>query len=221
MIKNQKQQGQQGLPIFQGLSREGAEYLQSHAFLAMGMVPETAKEDDRTVDCLFFSGADVARVDYWTGEPYTLRFDSKGADLSLLNNNAPVLDSHSTWEGCAGQIGKVERAWEDGGKYFATLRFSKRADPKCEGIWVDIRDGILTKFSMGVELVETVDERDKSGKLLTRMATKWRPFEISVVSVPADFSTTTLSAERGAPPIIDKSVLRRRVEIDVLRASRV
>jgi hypothetical protein len=197
------------------VSKERAEYLQAHAFLAMGMMPESVKEEDRTVDCLFFSGADIARVDYWTGDPYMLRFDPKGADLSLLNNGAPVLDSHSRWDGCAGQMGKVERAWEDGGKYYATLRFSKRADPKCEGMWTDIKDGILSKFSMGVELLETVEKRDAAGKLETKTATSWRPFEISVVSVPADFATTTLAADRRPAPSPRLQQLER--EIDILR----
>lgn len=162
-------------------------------FLAMGMMPESVKEDERTVDCLWFSGADVSRVDWWTGEQYMLAFDPAGADLSLLNNGAPVLDDHSKWDGCAGQMGKVERAWEDGGKYYATLRFSKR--PECDGMWTDIRDGILTKFSMGVELLETTEQRDKAGKLVLKTATKWRPFELSVTPIPADFNTTTLASE--------------------------
>lgn len=187
------------------------EYLQTHAFLGMAAQPGTLKEAERTVDCLFYSGADVARSGPY-GEPYTLRFDPKGADLSLLNNGAPVLDSHSTFEGCGAQLGKVERAWERGGKYYATLRFSRRKDPKTEGVWTDIKDGILTKFSMGVELLETTDQRDKSGNLEVRTAKKWRPFEISVVSVPADFSTTTL--HRGRSNGVPRS---RKVEVDLAR----
>ena len=160
----------------------------------MGMMPESVKDEDRTVDCIWYTGADIAR-NSWIDGPYTLRFDPKGADLSLLNNNAPVLNDHSVW-GCESVMGKVEKAWEDGGKYYASLRMSRR--PECDGLWTDIRDGILTKFSMGVELLETTEERDKAGKLTIKTATRWRPFELSLTPVPADFSTTTLAAE--APP---------------------
>jgi hypothetical protein len=162
--------------------------------LAANLTPETINAEQRTVDVVWFTGADIARYNWWTDERYILRFDPKGADLSLLNNGAPVLDNHSTWEGAAGQKGKVEKAWVDEGLYKGTLRFSKR--PEVEGLWTDIQDKIVTKFSMGVELLETVDERDKAGRLMTRTATKWRPFELSIAPIPADFGTTTLSADR-------------------------
>ena len=41
-----------------------------------------------------FTGVDVPRMDWWTGDIYTLRLPPEGADLSLLNNGAAVLDHH-------------------------------------------------------------------------------------------------------------------------------
>jgi len=38
--------------------------------------PDTWDDGDSTVDCVFYSGAIVPRVDFWTGEPY---------DLSLIH----------------------------------------------------------------------------------------------------------------------------------------
>lgn len=173
-------------------------------FLAADMIPmppadeggpATADDERRTVDVCWYTGIDVPRIDWWTGDQYMLRLPPDGADLSVLNSGAPVLDHHMTYDGASeSQKGKVEKAWvADSGNYLATLRFSRR--PECDGLWTDIRDGIVTKFSMGVELLETVEQRDAAGKLIMKTATKWRPFEISTEPIPADFGTATLSAE--------------------------
>jgi hypothetical protein len=71
--------------------------------LSAQMKPETLNADERTVDIVWFTGIDVPRMNLWTGEPYILRFDPKGLDLSNLNNGAPVLDDHNDSNG-------VERA---------------------------------------------------------------------------------------------------------------
>jgi hypothetical protein len=153
--------------------------------------PTTTNDDQRTVDVIFFTGAPVARTDSWSGDRYMLILDPQGVDLSWLNNGAPVFDHHQN-EGAASQMGVVETARIDpGGQYRATLRFSKR--PEVDGLWQDIRDGIVNKFSMGLELLATTEQRDETGKLATKTATAWRPFEISTEPLPADFGTTTLS----------------------------
>jgi hypothetical protein len=159
--------------------------------LAAQMAPETVNAENRTVDVIWFTGIDVQRYSYMEG-PYLLKFDPKGADLSLLNSGAPVLDDHVDYEGAEGQKGVVEKAWVDGSNYKATLRFSKR--PEIDGLWQDIQDKIVQKFSMGVELLEITDTRDTNGQLMTRTATKWRPYELSIAPLPADFGTTTLSS---------------------------
>lgn len=160
-------------------------------FLAADGGLSSVNHEDRTVDVVWFTGIDVPRTNWWTGEQYVLRFDPKGADLSLLNNGAPVLDNHSSWNGAADQKGRVEKAWSEGGKFLGKLRFSKR--PEVDGLWTDIEDKIVTKFSMGVEILESTEKRDDKGRLLMKTANKWRPFELSVAPIPADFNTTTLS----------------------------
>lgn len=170
-------------------------------FLAAAAAPSTINSDQRTVDVVFFSGAPIQRVDPATGDGYLLAFDPAGADLSWLNNGAPVFDHHNRDNGAAGQMGVIDKAWADkNGKYLATLRFSKR--PEVDGLFGDIKDGIVNKFSMGVELLATTEQRDDTGKLSQKTATSWRPFEISTEPLPADFGTTTLSRasarERGS-----------------------
>jgi len=171
------------------------EQLQHCEFMAASIPPETLNAEKRTVDCIFYTGIDVSRYDFWKNEKYIRRFDPKGADLSFLNNGAPVLDNHSAWEGSASQKGKVEKAWMDGTGYKASLRFSRRKE--IDGLWQDIQDGIVNKFSMGTEILEekkfTEDPTPGAEPITIRLATKWRPFEISLTPLPADFNTTTLN----------------------------
>ena len=194
--------GAGGLPKMPTTTLERDEILQrmqGKEFLSADMPLESLNAEKRTVDIIFFTSIDVPRVDWWTGAPYILRFDPAGADLSLLNNGAPVFDNHSSWSGAAAQKGKVERGWRDGKNWKATLRFSKRKS--VDELWGDIEDQIVTKFSMGVETLEIEKTTEvKDGKeVRLRVAKKWRPFEISVAPIPADFGTTTLSAQSSTP----------------------
>lgn len=171
-----------------------------HEALSAQTRPETLNADERTVDIVWFTGIDVPRMNFWTGEPYTLRFDPKGLDLSNLNSGAPILDDHNDFNGVEGQKGVVEKAWVDGSNYLATIRFSKR--PEVDGIWQDVQDKIIQKFSMGTEILEKQDITAKGDKTKTFLATKWRPYEISMAPIPADFSTTTLSAVETEPVVV-------------------
>lgn len=186
------------------------------AFSAV-IAPETLDKEQRTVNVVWFTSIDVARYDYWKDETYLRRFDPKGVDLSLLNSGAPVLDNH--WLSSASdQKGRVEKAWVEGKNYLATLRFSRR--PEVDGLWQDIEDTIVTKFSMGVEILDSIDLARKEGEPLVKLATKWRPFEISIAPLPADFGTTTLSRaareEEGACGGLLTGQLRNR-EIEIAR----
>lgn len=184
--------------------------------------PATINDEQRTVDVVWFTGVDVPRTDWWTGASYMLHFDPAGADLSLLNVGAPVFDNHNSYEGSSGQLGRVDRAWAQDGKYLATLRFKRSTDatgprPDVDGLWQDIKDGICTKYSMGVEILESTEERDASEHLISKTATKWRPFELSLAPVPADFGTTTLS---GRQPQVNSASLRQRErDIEIIRVA--
>lgn len=184
--------------------------------LAAQITPESINNDQRTVDVIWFTGIDVSRYDWRNDEVYLRRFDPKGVDLSLLNNGAPVADNHCIYS-AEDQKGCVEKAWVDGKNYLGTLRFSKRAE--VDGLWQDIKDKIVTKFSMGVDILESMDLARKDGQPLVKMATKWRPFEISVAPLPADFGTTTLASEPA--PTVELAHLsaarRRRIEILTLQ----
>jgi hypothetical protein len=191
--------------------------------LGAQVAPQSINDEQRTVDVVWYTGVDVDRYSWTEGRAYKMRLEPAGADLSLLNNGAPVCDNH--WmAGVEDQKGRVERAWVDGGLYKATLRFKRSTEqtgrrPALDGLWQDIKDKIVTKFSMGVEIIQASDQRNKAGALVLRTATKWRPFEISLAPIPADFGTTTLASQvAGAPGSTSLSALNYRArEIEILR----
>jgi len=189
--------------------------------LAAQITPESVNEELRSVDICWFTGIDVSRYDWWNDAEYMLSFDPKGADLSILNARAPVCDNHSMYS-VDDQKGVVLKAWEKKGSYLATIQLKRSTPatgprPEIDGLWQDIKDGIVSKFSMGVELLETVDTRDKNDKLVNRTATKWRPFEISIAPIPADNGTTTLSKSTILPPNFATTLAFRQREVEVLR----
>jgi len=106
-----------------------------------------------------------------------LSHESKAADLSRLNDGAPLLFNHNPDR----VIGVVERAYIDGNKRrgYARVRFSR--NPFAQEILSDVRDGVLRNVSFGYS-IDKMEERG-SGDFV---ATAWSPYEISVVSVPAD-----------------------------------
>jgi hypothetical protein len=191
--------------------------------LAAQVAPETINEEQRTVDVIFYTGADVERYS-WSEGSYMMRLDPAGADLSLLNNAAPVCDNHCIYS-VDDQLGVVNRAWVDGSDYKATLRFKRSTEltgprPEIDGLWQDIKDKIVSKFSMGVDILASVEQRDKDGQLELKTATSWRPFEISLAPIPADFGTTTLSAHASAKPpkAADLAAANQRIrEVEILR----
>lgn len=188
--------------------------------LAAAIAPSTADPSTRRVDCVFYTGAAVARYSPAEGA-YTLRFDPRGADLSLFNGGAPVCDNHSMTR-VEDQLGVVVKAWREDGKFLARLQFRRSTEltgprPKADALWQDIQDGIVSKFSMGVELDEFTDTRDpKTNKLQMRTATKWKPFELSIAPIPADFGTTTLGGRRAK--VFSLAMAARDRDLAILRA---
>lgn len=133
----------------------------------------TVSEDERTIEFPFSSEYPVAR--YFGNE--VLQHDMRSADLSRLNDSAPLLFNHDPDK----VIGVVERAWIDGEKKrgYATVKFSRNAF--AQEVLTDVRDGVLRNVSFGYAISEM--EQRGSGDFV---ATSWAPYEISVVSIPAD-----------------------------------
>jgi len=133
----------------------------------------TVSDDERSIEFPFSSEFPVAR--YFGNE--VLQHDDRSVDLSRLNDSAPLLFNHDPDK----VIGVVERAWIDGQKKrgYATVKFSRNAF--AQEVLADVRDGVLRNVSFGYAINEM--EQRGSGDFV---ATSWAPYEICVVSIPAD-----------------------------------
>ena len=137
-------------------------------------VREVEKED-RTLEFPFSSEQAVTR--YFGNE--VLEHREKSADLTRLNDGAPVLWNHDP---SAGVIGVVERAWIDEKKKrgYAQVRFSE--EEFASSIYRDIKNGIIRNISFGYVIKEMEQRGDD------QVATSWEAYEVSVVAIPADNS---------------------------------
>ena len=102
----------------------------------------------------------------------------------LASGNAPLLLQHNHNQ----QIGVIERASLEGSRGTAVVRFGNSA--LAQEVREDVDAGIRTNVSVGYRVHDMVLERETDGKESYRM-TDWEPYEVSIVSVPADQSVGT------------------------------
>lgn len=160
--------------------------------------PQTYRDDTRTVELTWTTGATVRRFDFMDG-PYLeeLSVTPESVRMDRLNGGAPLLANHNAYSLDA-VIGVVERAWIEGGEGRATVRFSERAD--VDPIIADVKAGILRNISVGYQVHNyEVDKPKERGGMPTYRATDWEPMELSIVTVPADASAQIRSAEALYP----------------------
>lgn len=140
--------------------------------------------ESRTVEFPFSSELPVER---WFGDE-VLSHKAGAADLTRLNDGAPLLFNHNMDE----IIGVVERAWMGEDKRgYAKVRFAKTA--RADEVMSMVNDGILRNVSFGYRISEMVES--VSDKKSTYTATRWEPFEVSMVTVPADHTVGIGRAE--------------------------
>jgi hypothetical protein len=141
---------------------------------------------------IFTTGAAVRRR-RWTGWDTSIPFDeilevSRSAiNLDRLNAGAPALDSHSAYSTYS-QVGVTERGWIEGENGIALIRFpSKGVDEAADRMFAMVSEKIIRNVSVGYSIDEVrVIEPQKKGEVEKRIATRWTPFEISFVTIPAD-----------------------------------
>ncbi len=148
-------------------------------------VDETA----RTIEVAFSSETPVAR---WFGDE--VLDHSPGAMITeRLDNGAAVLWNHNHNT----QIGVVESARVDGDRVGrAVLRLGRSA--RAEEIWNDVIDGITRHISVGY-FVRAITTEEREGETDKVTITEWEPYEISLVSIPADPSVG-VGRSVGEPP---------------------
>lgn len=140
------------------------------------VVSDSINVEARTVELSFSSEVEYER--WWGIE--VLGHDAHEVDLSRLSNKAALLWMHN-WSDQRGVVESVRIDSDRKGR--AIVRFSKSA--LGEQLFQDIIDGIVTKVSVGytIDGLKLVEERDN---IDVYRVTSWTPYEISMVSVPAD-----------------------------------
>ena len=177
---------------------------------AMPVNPTSVDAESRTVEIIFTSGAPVQRYSWRSGENYTeeLVVTPEAVDLTRLNNGAPVLDTHSSYELeniIAGVVPGSARI--EGGKGYCRIQFlEKGIDEETDVLFEKIRKGIIRNVSVGYRYIEITEIRIE-GKLTVRVD-RWEPMEVSLVPVPADAECVVRSeggARREFTAIIQRS----------------
>lgn len=176
--------------------------------LQLDLRVEAVDEDARTIELSFSSTAAYER--WWGVE--ILDHSKKAVRLGRLNGSAAVLVNHKTDD----QVGVVEKAWLVGEKGRAVVRFGKSA--RAEEVYQDVKDGIRKLVSVGYRIHEIILEKSSDTDGNTYRVTDWEPYEISIVSVPAD---TSIGVDReGQPTGFDPRSLIQEEEEDMLNARR-
>lgn len=149
-------------------------------------------EDDRTVDISFSSEAPVERYD-WRSDSYyneILSHESGNVDMTRLENLGVCLYNHNMNQVIGAiidpQLDDKERRCK------ARIRFDK--DELSETIYQKVKSGTLKGISVGYSIdrksIEIVpaDQKSADGRISgpCRIARLWTPFEVSIVSIPAD-----------------------------------
>lgn len=164
------------------------------AYRMFGINPESADKKERTIELTFSSDIELER---WPGVVEVLSHDTGAVDLTRLLNGAPLLFNHSPDE----YIGVVETANIGADrKGRCVVRFSENED--AEEIWKDVQAGILRNVSVGYRIKEVkLTEERENGVDVYRVA-KWEPYEVSIVTIPADIS---VGIGRNARSLFTKS----------------
>lgn len=100
--------------------------------------------------------------------------------LGRMRTGANLLVDHD-WKDVVGVVESVDVGEDRVAR--AVVRFGRSA--RAEEVWQDVRDGIRRNVSVGY-LIHEAKQVGKRDGLETYRVTDWEPFEVSLVSVPAD-----------------------------------
>lgn len=138
-------------------------------------------EDKRELSLSFSSETPVRK--WWGVE--ILDHNAASVDLSRFNSeSAPFLVNHDRGQ----HIGIVVSAAIDANQKRGNATVRVGNSPLANEIWQDIKDGIRKTISFGYNVYKAVlQEESDDGPDVYRI-TKWEPLEISLESIPADYS---------------------------------
>jgi HK97 family phage major capsid protein/HK97 family phage prohead protease len=175
-----------------------------------------SQDEDRILEFPFASEAPVER--YYGME--VLNMDAKSMDLARLNDGAPLLYQHDADR----IVGVVQKAYIKDKRAYARVKLANNElGREMQDL---IRDGIIRNVSFGYKI--DAMEADESTTPVTYRATKYQPFEISLVTIPADNSvglgrafdhnesTATASAVQSQPNGVE--TVDQNLNIEAIRA---
>lgn len=143
--------------------------------------------DDRIVELAFSSEAPYSRIyTDQNGDPVELKeilvHDKDAVDLSVLNDKASLLFNHE-FDNHIGVVVPGSARIDEDGVGRALVQFSKVGQLANE-TFEKVKEGTMSKVSVGYTVQEGYADFSKGVYFVSR----WQPYEISIVSVPADSS---------------------------------
>lgn len=133
---------------------------------------DNVRAADGAIELSFSSSAPVDMG----GVREILEHSPAAVDLERLNASAPVLFEHDRER----VVGVVEKAWIDGNKGRARIRFG--TEDLARRIERDVAAKIRRNVSVGYQILKAATVAG------VRYVSRWQPLEISIVSIPADTS---------------------------------
>jgi HK97 family phage major capsid protein len=131
------------------------------------------REINEEKQTLIFSFSSEEPYERWWGTE-VLSHDPGACKLARLNNRANFLWNHDRDV----VLGVLLRAWTENRRNYCEVRWSK--EECAQKYWREILDGILSNVSCAYTIDEAVERDDNI------VVTSWTPYEVSLVSVPAD-----------------------------------
>lgn len=174
------------------------------------MARSTEEPDSRKRTISFSSEAPVRR--YFGME--ILDHGEGAVNLTRLNEVGVLLFNHDVDQ----VLGKVLRSWVENGRGYAEVEFD--TDAEAEKIFGKVQSGTLktTSVRYSVDAWEEVRAGAVSvdGRFSgpCRIARRWTPSEVSIVSVPADATVGVGRSDFGGT---DLSLYERQVQININR----
>ena len=143
--------------------------------------------EKRTAQIVWTTGERVLRKN-WGNEPVyeVLDMSPSSINLRLLNDKAPLLIDHNGVS-VRNIVGVIEpgSALISNTQGHASVRFG--SDPESENIFQKVRDGLISKVSVGYSIDKTERIRSKNkNEYDTIIVRSWTPHEVSLVVFPAD-----------------------------------
>lgn len=164
----------------------------------------------RTVSLSFSSESE--EVERWFGIEI-LDHSTGAVDLKRLKKAGALLIDHDP----RNQVGVIEEVTVGADrKGRAVVRFGRSA--KAEEVFQDVVDGIRKNVSCGYDPLEMKLERTQENGPDVYRVTRWMPFEISLVSIPADITVGVGRGKGEEREIVVTVPAKKPMEVRTMKA---